>query len=168
MLPPSGGMAPDCRRLLPKWPSSGPGLGTGAMPITVAQPPRWESHRELICCGSVRKGSFSIAFSLLSTKTEMEWKTAHGEEAFFGRRRILVDHARRKGAKKRGGESITPLLDENLAPPIRESSVESLSMAHGPRSPNSTSNKVTWSNCGSLPAFLSKRWRSLVTSVAQR
>jgi RNA polymerase sigma factor (TIGR02999 family) len=32
-------------------------------------------------------------------------------------RRILVDHARMKNAKKRGGESITLLLDESLAPP---------------------------------------------------
>lgn len=31
-------------------------------------------------------------------------------------RRILVDHARKKGAEKRGGEHITVALDEHLAP----------------------------------------------------
>jgi len=32
-------------------------------------------------------------------------------------RRILIDHARRKGARKRGGDCMTLLLDETLVPP---------------------------------------------------
>ena len=61
------------------------------------------------------------AYLRLIDRTSVRWDNRVHFFAVAGllMRRILVDHARTKGARKRGGDCVTLLLDEDLVPPIQ-------------------------------------------------